>query len=151
MLSAFNTLLHRLISLQIFQALTLLNVACNVAKFAHSPQRLKIPSFAQFALSGDSIVTFHKRNLLHLHLTTRFAWYEVQTERLDFCRTQAHLKQSTRPSKKATNINNVKWYHNVSSIAKDVLLFVLRMNPLSPMQLLWSWLLFHGVHLMVYK
>ena len=43
-----------------------------------------------------------------------------------------HLKQGTQPSKKATNINDVKRYLNVASIAKDGLLVVPRTDPLSP-------------------
>ena len=47
-------------------------------------------------------------------------------------RTHTHLKQGTRSSKKATNINDVKRYRNVASIAKDGLLAVPRTDSLSP-------------------
>ena len=72
------------------------------------------------------------RNLSHLRFTTRYAWYEVQAECSDLCRTYAHLKQGTRSSKKATNFNDVKRYLNVASIAKDGLLVVPRTDPLTP-------------------
>ncbi|CAG2223099.1 unnamed protein product [Mytilus edulis] len=42
------------------------------------------------------------------------------------------LKQGTRPSKKLTNIKDVKRYLNVASIAKDGLLVVRRCDPLAP-------------------
>ena len=72
------------------------------------------------------------QNLSHLPFTTRSAWYEVQAECSDLRRTYAHLKQGTRSSKKATNINDVKRYLNVASIAKDCLLVVPRTDPLFP-------------------
>ena len=123
----FNTLLGRLISLQIFQAATLRNVpshVCQVCTF--------------IAATEDSVVWAASvkdiRNLSHLPFTTRSAWYEVQAECSDLRRTHAHLKQGTRPSKKATNINDVKQYLNVATIAKDVLLVVPRTDPRSPLR-----------------
>jgi len=67
-----------------------------------------------------------------LPFTTRSAWIEVQSECPDLRRTRAHLKQGTRPSKKLTNIKDVKRYLNVTSIAKDGLLIVRRCDPLLP-------------------
>ena len=86
------------------------------------------------AATEDSVVRAASvqdiRNLSHLPFTTRSAWYEVQAECPDLRLTHAHLKQGTRPSKKATNINDVKRYLNVASIAKDGLLVVPRTDPL---------------------
>jgi hypothetical protein len=42
------------------------------------------------------------------------------------------MKQGTRPSKKLTNVKDVKRYLNSLSIAKDGLLVVRRTDPLSP-------------------
>ena len=47
-------------------------------------------------------------------------------------RTHAHLKQGTRPSKKLTNIKDVKRYLSVASIAKDELLVVGCCDPFVP-------------------
>ncbi|CAC5394966.1 unnamed protein product [Mytilus coruscus] len=67
-----------------------------------------------------------------LPFTTRSAWINIQSECPDLRRTHAHLKQGTRPSKKLTNIKDVKRYLNVASIAKDGLLVVRRCDPLAP-------------------
>ena len=99
-----------------------------------SEPRCQVCTF--IAATEDSVVRAESvqdiRNLSHLPFTTRSAWYEVQAECPDLRRTHAHLKQGTRPSKKATNINDVKRYLNVASIAKDGLLVVPRTDPLSP-------------------
>ncbi len=88
------------------------------------------------ALTEDSVVRGTPvqdiRNLSRLPFTTRSAWREIQSECRDIRRTHAHLKQGTRPSKKATNIKDVKKYLNVASIAKDGLLVAPRTDPLSP-------------------
>ena len=69
-------------------------------------------------------------NVIWLPFTTRSAWLNVQTECPDLRRTHAHLKQGTRPSKKITNVKDVKRYINVATIAKDNLLVVKRNDPL---------------------
>ena len=87
-------------------------------------------------LTEDSVVRGTSvqdiRNLSRLPFTTRSAWREIQSECPDLRRTHAHLKQGTHPSKKVTNIKDVKKYLNVASIAKDGLLVVPRTDPLSP-------------------
>ena len=99
-----------------------------------SEQRCQVCTF--IAATEDSVVRAASaqdiRNLSHLPFTTRSAWYEVQAECSDLRCTHAHFKQGTRPSKKATNINDGKRYLNVASIAKDGLLVVPRADPLSP-------------------
>ena len=122
MLSTLNTLLGRLISLQIFQAATLPNVPSHVAKSAHSSLRLKIPSFVQHLF--NVFETFHIYVIWNLSFMP--GWVS---------RPSSHPcppKQGIRPSKKATNINDVKRYLNVASIATDGLLVVPRTEPLSP-------------------
>ncbi|CAB3984112.1 Hypothetical predicted protein [Paramuricea clavata] len=71
-------------------------------------------------------------HLPRLPFTTRSAWIQIQSECPDLRRTHAHLKQGTRPSKKLTNVKDVKRYLNSLSIAKDGLLVVRRTDPLSP-------------------
>ncbi|CAB4018232.1 Hypothetical predicted protein, partial [Paramuricea clavata] len=71
-------------------------------------------------------------HLPRLPFTTRSAWIQIQSECPELRRTHAHLKQGTRPSKKLTNVKDVKRYLNSLSIAKDGLLVVRRTDPLSP-------------------
>ena len=88
-------------------------------------------------LSRDSVI---RRSLIqdilsgngHLPLTSRTAWLATQPECPDLRRTHAHLQQGTRPSKKITNVRDVKRYLNVATIAKDGLLVVKRNDPLVP-------------------
>ena len=99
-----------------------------------SKPRCQVCTF--IALTEDFVVCAASvqdiRNLSHLPFTTRSAWYEVQAECPDLRRTHAYLKQGTRPSKKATNMNDVKRYLNVASITKDGLIVVPHRDPLSP-------------------
>ena len=71
-------------------------------------------------------------NMTKLPFTTHSSWLDIQSECSDLCRTHAHLKQGTRPSKKVTSVKDVKRYLAVASIAKDGLLVVPRNDPLSP-------------------
>ena len=71
-------------------------------------------------------------NMTRHSFTTRSAWIDIHSECPDLRRTRSHLKQGTRPSKKLTNIKDVKRYSRVSSIAKDNLLTVHRHDPLAP-------------------
>ena len=71
-------------------------------------------------------------NTKSLPFTTRSAWIDIQAECPDLRRTHAHLKQGTRPSKKITNVKDVKRYLAVASIARDGLLVVPRSDPLQP-------------------
>ena len=71
------------------------------------------------------------RGTTKLPFTNRSAWLAIQTECADLRRACAHLRQGTRPSKKLTNIRDVKRYLNVATIAKDGLLVVRRNTPLA--------------------
>ena len=62
---------------------------------------------------------------------TRSTWLTTQSECGDLRRTHAHLSQGTRPSKKATNIKDIKRYLNVASISKDGMLIVKQTDPLA--------------------
>lgn len=65
-----------------------------------------------------------------LPYTTRSAWKAIQSECPDLRRVHSHLSQGTRPSKKLTNIKDVKRYLSTVSIAKDGLLVVPHTEPL---------------------
>ena len=56
--------------------------------------------------------------------TSRVSWISSQRECPDLRRVHAHLSQGTRPSKKVTNIRDVKRYLKVALIARDGLLVV---------------------------
>ena len=71
-------------------------------------------------------------NMTRLPFTTRSTWLTIQSDCPDLRRTHTHLKQGTRPSKKSTNIRDVKRYLNVATVAKDGMLIVRRNDPLVP-------------------
>ena len=66
-----------------------------------------------------------------LPFTTRSTWRDIQAECPDLRRVHSHLKQGTRPSKKLTNIKDVKRYLQVATISKDGVLVIKRSEPLS--------------------
>ena len=76
---------------------------------------------------STSVQDIHR--LSRLSFTTRSAWIQIQSECPDLPRVHAHLKQGTRPSKKITNLKDVKRYLNIVTIAKDGLLVVQRTDP----------------------
>ena len=57
------------------------------------------------------------------------SWLQIQSDCPDLRRVRAHLKQGTRPSKKLTNVRDVKRYLTCTSIAKDGVLVVMRSQP----------------------
>ena len=71
-------------------------------------------------------------NKSNLPFTSRSAWRQIQNDCSDLRRVHAHLKQGTRPSKKLTNVRDVKRYLNSVSIASDGLLVVKRTLPFAP-------------------
>ena len=78
-------------------------------------------------ISIDDIATGKVR----LPFTSRAAWRTTQAECPDLRRVHAHLTQGTRPSKKDTNIHDVKWYISVATIANDGLLVIHKSDPLA--------------------
>ena len=68
----------------------------------------------------------------NLPFTTRSAWLQIQNDCPDLRRVHAHLKQGTRPSKKLTNIRDVKRYLSCTSIARDGVLVVKHSQPFAP-------------------
>ena len=111
--------------LLISPAATQLHVRTKPARSAPSQSSPKTPlsvnASIQYVMSGDERLPF----------TSRTAWLAIQAECADLRRTRAHLQQGTRPSKKLTNIKDVKRYLNVATIAKDGLL-LWRDEPLVP-------------------
>ena len=55
----------------------------------------------------------------NLPFTTRSAWRQIQLDCPDLRRVHSYLIQGTRPSKKLTNIRDVKRYLSSVSIASD--------------------------------
>ena len=72
------------------------------------------------------------RGTAKLPFMNRSAWLGLQAEWSDLRRTRAHLRQGTRPSRKLTDIHDVKRHLNVATVAKDGLLVVRRHTPLQP-------------------
>ena len=99
------------------------NPKCQVCAFIIETEESVVRSVSvQDLLNGSANLPF----------TTRSAWLSIQNECPDLRRVHAHLRQGTRPSKKLTNIKDVKRYLNVSTISKDGLLVVKRTHPFSP-------------------
>ena len=105
----------------------------NSAVRLRQSQRPSLPR-AFIHLTKESVVRQTSiQDILHGHarlpFTTRASWLAIQSECQDLRRTHAHLVQGTRPSKKLTNVKDVKRYLNVATIAKDGLLVVKRDEP----------------------
>ena len=64
-----------------------------------------------------------------LPFTNRPAWLSTQANCPDICRTISQLKQGTRPTKKSTNIKDVKRYLRSCSLSRDGLLVVRKEQP----------------------
>jgi hypothetical protein len=99
------------------------DMACQVCNFINTTQSsvIRRTSVAEI-LAGKT----------HLPFTSRAAWLSIQAECPDLRRTHAHLRQGTRPSKRITNIKDVKRYLNVTTIARDGLAPRRRSEPLLP-------------------
>ena len=99
------------------------DLACQVCSFVKRSEDSVIRrSSMQDILNGT----------VRLPFTSRTAWLAIQSEDSSLCHTHAHLVQGNRPSKKLTNVKDVKRYLQVATIAKDGLLVVKRDEPLSP-------------------
>lgn len=97
--------------------------SCQVCKFINQAQESVVRHLsAQDVLSGQENLPF----------TSRKTWLSIQSECADLRRTHAHLIQGTRPSKKLTNIKDVKRYLSITSISGDGLLVVKKTEPLAP-------------------
>ena len=70
--------------------------------------------------------------VIRLPFTSRSAWLSTQSECRDLRRVRAHLKQGTRPSKKLTNVRNVKRYLSSTTLARDGVIVVRHDMPFAP-------------------
>ena len=99
------------------------NPSCQICNFIH----LQEESVVRHVSTSDIL-----NGTVKLPFTNRSTWITIQAECSDLRRTHAHLRQGTRPSKKLTNIRDIKRYLNVASLAKDGLLVVKRDVPFAP-------------------
>ena len=95
---------------------------CQVCRFVYEIQESAVRSITVQDVVNGSI---------QLPFTTRSTWRTTQNEDPDLRRVHSHLKQGTRPSKKATNIWDIKRYLQVATIAHDGLLVVKHNEPFS--------------------
>ena len=99
------------------------NPTCQVCSFVkRTEDSVVLCTSVQSILSGTAKLPF----------ISRAAWLSIQAECPDLRQTHAHLTQGKSPSKKLTNIKDVKRYLNVATIASDGLLVVKRNTPLVP-------------------
>ena len=99
------------------------NPSCQVCSFVQRTEdSVVLLASVQTILSGTAKRPF----------TGRAAWLALQAECPDLRRPCTHLTQGTRPSKKLTNIKDVKGYLRVATIASDGLLVVIHNEPLVP-------------------
>jgi len=100
-----------------------INPSCQVCSFINEMDRSTVRMLsAADIMAGSGPPPFSNRP----------AWISLQSECSDLRRTHAHLTQGTRPSKKLTNIREVKRYLNVASLSRDGLLVVKKNEPFSP-------------------
>ncbi|KAK3096607.1 hypothetical protein FSP39_001634 [Pinctada imbricata] len=97
--------------------------SCQICTFVSTTENSVVQQISVEDILNESV---------RLPFTTRSAWNAIQTECSDLRRTAAHLKQGTRPSKKLTDVKDVKRYLQVASIAKDGILIVKRDIPFMP-------------------
>ena len=96
---------------------------CQICTFVHNIEHSVVRGVSiQDILDNKSSLPF----------STRSAWLQIQSDCPDLRRVHAHLKQGTRPSKKLTNVREVKSYLDCTSIAKDGVLVVKRSQPFVP-------------------
>ena len=91
------------------------DASCQICRFLSEIEESVVRTVSiDDVLSGNSRLPF----------TTRTAWKATQMECPDLRRAHAHLSQGTKPSRKQTNIRDVKRYLQKVLIAKDGVLIV---------------------------
>ena len=98
---------------------------CQICSFIQQSEESVVRS-----VSVSEIMSGQKK----IPYTSRAAWLQAQRECQDLRRVHAHLSQGTRPSKKDTNIRDVKRLLQVATIASDGLVIVKRPHPFAPTQ-----------------
>ena len=96
---------------------------CQIGNFVH-----EIKDSIVRSLSIQDILN----NKSHLPFTTRSAWLQIKHDCPDLRRVHVRLKQGTRPSKKLTNIRDVKRYLSCTSIVSDNVLVVKHTQSFAP-------------------
>lgn len=99
------------------------NPSCQICNYIH----LQEDSVVRYITTQDVL-----SGKIKLPFTSRAAWLSIQSECPDIRRTIAHIRQGTRPSKKITNIRDVKRYLNVTTFARDGLLVIKKQLPFTP-------------------
>ena len=95
---------------------------CQICKFLSESEDSVVRTITvQEVLAGKHKIPFLSRK----------AWQSTQLECSDLRRVHAHLRQGTRPSKKHTNIKDIKRYLQKVTIAKDGLLIVRNDEPMA--------------------
>ena len=80
------------------------------------------------AVSSESIIKGTSR----MPFITRSTWLSTKSECPDLRRVHSHLRQGTRPSKKLTNVKDIKRYLNCCTLSKDGMIVVPLQQPFSP-------------------
>jgi hypothetical protein len=89
--------------------------SCQLCRFVHETQESCIRGITVHEVLDGSVA---------MPFTNRAAWHGVQQDCPDLRRVHSHLKQGTRPTKKMTNVPDVKRYLQQVLIAHDGLLVV---------------------------
>lgn len=90
---------------------------CQICSFIHETEESVVQKTCVADIIGGQA---------RLPFTSRAAWRSTQMDDQDLRRVHAHLSQGTRPSKKLTNLTDIKRYINIATIARDGLLIVRR-------------------------
>lgn len=100
-----------------------LEPGCQVCRFVNDLQSTPVINKVSISeiSTGSSKMPF----------VSRPAWLSLQADCPDLRRCHAHLKQGTQPSKKLTNIKDIKRYLQSCSISRDGLLVVPSCEPFS--------------------
>ena len=101
------------------------NSSCQICKFIAELEDSVVRTTTVDAVPEGSV---------HMPFTSCAAWQATQQDCSDLRRTHAHLSQSTRPSKKETNLRDIKRYLKDVIIAADGLLVVRDSQPFQPIR-----------------
>ena len=99
------------------------NPTCQICSFVQKCGESVVRTTTVSDVSSESEIT---------PFSNKPAWVSLQSDCKNLRRTHAHLTQGARPSKKLTNIRDMKRYLNVANLSRDGLLVVKRNEPLAP-------------------
>ena len=95
--------------------------SCQICKFVAESEHAAVRSLTLEDITNGSA---------RMPFVNRYVWITAQQECPDLRRVHAHLTQGTRPSKKVTNIPDVKRYLRILSLSNDGCLVVMQNHPL---------------------